>query len=278
MKTKITQEIKDQIFQLRKENLSFVNIGKIVNVSSTTVSNTLYPERLEKSNRRSKEYYHNNKEYFKNHHEKYYEQNKEKILEYSSKYHKENKDHYKNIHRQWKENNIERNEQNIEKWKRENLEYWKVWREKYPEKYETKKKDDVEKYKLQRKQYQKNNKERINKNNSLYNKKKRAENIQFKILTNLRHRLWCSFKGLTKSQSTLDLLGCSIEKALKYIESKFLPDMTWENYGMYGWHIDHIRPLSSLNLIDPEEQKKACHYSNLQPLWAEDNLSKGAKY
>jgi hypothetical protein len=65
---------------------------------------------------------------------------------------------------------------------------------------------------------------------------------------------------------------------LKYLESKFQSGMTWENYGKNGWHIDHIRPLSSFNLIDDKQLKLACHYTNLQPLWAKDNLVKSNKW
>ena len=61
-------------------------------------------------------------------------------------------------------------------------------------------------------------------------------------------------------------------------ESLFQSGMTWENHGKYGWHIDHIRPCSSFDLTDPEQQKLCCHYTNLQPLWAKDNLSKGYKW
>ena len=54
--------------------------------------------------------------------------------------------------------------------------------------------------------------------------------------------------------------------------------MKWDNHGLYGWHIDHIQPCNSFDLSNEEEQKKCFHYSNMQPLWAFDNLSKGAKY
>jgi hypothetical protein len=70
-------------------------------------------------------------------------------------------------------------------------------------------------------------------------------------------------------------LGCSIPELKTYLESKFQEGMSWENWGIYGWHIDHIIPLDAFNLTNREEFLKACHYTNLQPLWAEENLKKG---
>ena len=72
----------------------------------------------------------------------------------------------------------------------------------------------------------------------------------------------------------MDLVGCSIPELRKRLTQQFLPGMTWDNYGK--WHIDHIRPCASFDLTDPEQQKQCFHYSNLQPLWAADNLRKGA--
>ena len=63
-----------------------------------------------------------------------------------------------------------------------------------------------------------------------------------------------------------------------YIEKQFLDGMTWNNYGLKTWHIDHIKPISKYNLTDPEDIKNAFNYKNLQPLWASDNLSKSNKY
>lgn len=60
-----------------------------------------------------------------------------------------------------------------------------------------------------------------------------------------------------------------------HLETRFLPGMTWENYG--AWHIDHVRPLASFDLTDRAQLLQACHYTNLQPLWARDNRSKGAR-
>jgi hypothetical protein len=80
-----------------------------------------------------------------------------------------------------------------------------------------------------------------------------------------------------KSGSAVKDLGCSIEECKKYIESQFKESMTWENWGVYGWHLDHKIPLDSFDLTDREQFLKACHYTNLQPLWAKENLSKGNK-
>ena len=81
-----------------------------------------------------------------------------------------------------------------------------------------------------------------------------------------------------KRIKTMELLGCSIETCCQHLESKFQPGMTWENYGQHGWHIDHIRPCASFDLTDPEQQRECFHYTNLQPLWAEDNIRKSDKW
>ncbi len=65
--------------------------------------------------------------------------------------------------------------------------------------------------------------------------------------------------------------------AREHLEKQFKEGMTWENHGLYGWHIDHIIPCASFDLTDLEQQKKCFHYTNLQPLWAKENLIKGVK-
>ena len=70
-------------------------------------------------------------------------------------------------------------------------------------------------------------------------------------------------------------LGCTIPELKQYLESKFQEGMTWENWGVHGWHIDHIIPLSSFDLADRDQLLTAFHYTNLQPLWAQANWSKG---
>ena len=97
----------------------------------------------------------------------------------------------------------------------------------------------------------------------------------FKLKRNLRYSCLRVVKTLAlgkKPTSTFKWIGCSPEALKAYIESLFQEGMTWDNYGRYGWHIDHIRPVSSFK---PEEWQQINHYTNLQPLWAEDNWLKG---
>ncbi len=103
--------------------------------------------------------------------------------------------------------------------------------------------------------------------------RRRYKNIQCKLAQTLRARLGNNLK----SGSAVRDLGCSIAELKTYLESKFQPDMTWENWALDGWHIDHIKPLCSFDLTIREQFLKACHYSNLRPLWAFENQSKGAK-
>ena len=83
-----------------------------------------------------------------------------------------------------------------------------------------------------------------------------------------------NFKA-NKYFSSQELVGCTLLELRQHLESQFTIGMSWQNQG--AWHIDHIVPCSSFDLTEPSEQKKCFHYTNLQPLWAHDNLSKGAK-
>ena len=100
----------------------------------------------------------------------------------------------------------------------------------------------------------------------------------FKITSNLRTRFKLALKNNAKSGSAVKNLGCTIEEFKKYFESLFTEGMTWEKVFDGSIHIDHKRPLASFDLSKPEEQTKACHYTNLQPLWAVDNLKKSDKW
>lgn len=104
----------------------------------------------------------------------------------------------------------------------------------------------------------------------------------YRITQRLRERFRYALKRAVdgvlpqKSNKTLELLGCSIEYFMKHMEQQFKPGMTWERFEEF--HIDHIKPCAAFDLRDPEQQKICFHYSNMQPLWAAENLKKGAKF
>lgn len=143
-----------------------------------------------------------------------------------------------------------------EKRKREWKEYYKLHRKKLIKrvcKYQKKNRDYKKEYKR--------------------NKERKENDINYRLKINLRNRLLQALKSGQKGGSFIKNLGCSINELKNYLEDKFLDGMSWSNYG--EWQIDHVIPLSLFNLTDKEEFKEAVHYSNLQPLWAKDNQSKG---
>jgi len=160
----------------------------------------------------------------------------------------------------------------------------KEYREKFPEKRaEIKKRSrlkNVEKYKKRElengRTYYQIHKEEIRKKRKERGFK-RKESLQYKLRHVLRSRIRQAIKHGYKSANTLELIGCSIEELKQHLEKLFKEGMTWENWSFYGWHIDHIIPCSSFNLLLEEEQKKCFHYTNLQPLWMKENLEKGKK-
>jgi hypothetical protein len=93
----------------------------------------------------------------------------------------------------------------------------------------------------------------------------------------MRSRIANVLTGRTKAASTTTLLGCSWGEFRAHLEAKFRPGMTWENYGPV-WHVDHIRPCASFDLLDLAQQRACFHYTNLQPLFALENLTKGDRY
>lgn len=101
-----------------------------------------------------------------------------------------------------------------------------------------------------------------------------------KIVMSQRTRIakFLKQKNVKKNSSTYKLLGCSPRFLKKYLEGKFKDGMNWDNYGPKGWHVDHIKPISKFKIENIEEKYKAFHYSNLQPMWAMDNLKKSNKY
>lgn len=126
--------------------------------------------------------------------------------------------------------------------------------------------------------YRKKNREKITKKSLKYHHNKKKINLNYKLSLILRSRFKAAIKNNCKTGSAVKDLGCSIEKFKLWIEMHWKHGMTWDNYGFKGWHIDHIKPLSTFNLSDRNQLLEACNFSNLQPLWWYENLSKGDKF
>ena len=134
----------------------------------------------------------------------------------------------------------------------------------------------IEKRKISTKKWLIENKDRVNKTSNTYILKRRKTDPLFKLAMNMRARMRLFIKksGFNKNKSTFKLIGCTPDKLKIHLEKKFKEGMTWKNHG--NWHIDHIKPLASAKSIDA--MNKLFHYTNLQPLWADENLKKKDKY
>lgn len=197
-----------------------------------------------------KQYQRDNRERFAEYRKQYYQDNRERRVEYQKQYRRDNSERIAESKKQYRLDNRERT-----------AEYKKQYR-----------RDNRKRLTEYQRQYQRDNRERL----AEYQKNRRANDINVRLRDQLRSRTTAALKGKNKSAATLELLGADVDFVRGYLESQFTDGMSWDNYGK--WHIDHIRPCASFDLADPEQQRKCFHYSNLQPLWAEDNLRKGAKF
>jgi len=164
----------------------------------------------------------------------------------SKAYYLRNKETVLSRHKEWLNNNRDKVRETSRKWYSKNKEHMRVYRKSRAE---------------------------INRK---YWKERRAKDAVFRIKNNLRNRLNAVLNA--KNSSATKLVGCSWKEFRAHLESKFTEGMSWDNYGKNGWHLDHVKPLDAFDLTKEGEIKKACHYTNLQPLWAIDNLKKGNSY
>lgn len=111
--------------------------------------------------------------------------------------------------------------------------------------------------------------------NRKYYKHKSSTDVIYKLKCVVRSRIKRAIEKNYKRGLAINSLGCSIEQLKMHLENQFTDNMSWNNYGK--WQIDHIVPLAIFDLTNTEQLKVALHYSNLQPLWAEDNYKKGSK-
>jgi len=168
----------------------------------------------------------------------YYQQDPDKFRAYSTNWVKENSEQHKAIAKKSRQDNIEHHKQ-----KRKER-YWL----------------DPESAKI----YNRN-----------YARERAKKDPVYRLTLRCRKRIWAAIKegGYTKKSKSFEMIGCSAKELMSFLEPKMTKGMTWENYG--EWHIDHIIPLASAKTI--EDVERLCHYSNLQPLWASENISKGAR-
>lgn len=216
----------------------------------------------------------------------------------AKKWHSENRERHKeNCKRNyWKDPDGDkaRSKSYREAHKQELKEYHKRWMEENREsrlayekaRYAAAKGDPDNKWK----RYVRNNRDKINARAKAYREANREKvragiykwylrkykgDTAFRLLCNLRSRLWAAMNGRSKSDATKTLIGCTIPELMQHLESQFKDGMTWDNYGK--WQVDHRVACANFRLEDPEQQRQCFHFSNLQPLWAEDNQSKGAR-
>lgn len=188
------------------------------------------------------------------------------------KYYKDNRDVILSREAEGRKNNIEQVREKEKKYEKNNKKKIKERKKRY---YESNRDWFLEKIRV----YGKNNREKTNIRIARYYE----NNINAHISKVLRSRMYGAIKGGYKSGSAVKDLGCSIEELRLYLEKQFYPNpktgekMIWGNWARDGWHIDHIKPLSSFNLTDRKQFLKACHYTNLQPLWHHENYKKGSK-
>lgn len=154
-----------------------------------------------------------------------------------------------------------------------------AWRKKNPEKVKENSAkwhtENSEKKKEYNSQWRSLNRDHRRTHNNDYARTRRKNDPLYRFFCNIRGQTLRVVKQLALGKNptnTFKWVGCSPEQLKAHIESLFLEGMTWDNHGKYGWHIDHIRPVCSFSA---EEWKQINHYTNLQPLWAEDNLKKG---
>ena len=132
--------------------------------------------------------------------------------------------------------------------------------------------NNLEKCREASKRWRHLNKEKCYESNKKSKRRQYHNNLTVRIKMSLRTRLYQALKGMTKHESATKLLGCAIEEFKHYIQQMFTEGMSWENHG--EWHLDHIKPCASFNLLDENERKICFHYTNFQPLWAMENILK----
>lgn len=176
----------------------------------------------------------------------------------------------------WQNANKEKRKAIKQRWIEKNPDYHKQYRDQYYKDHPNYNRDLYWKDPIQRREASKQFRKINPKHNQYYQKARCKTDVNFRILRNLRQRMRFAMKN-NKTEKTIKLIGCSIIDLKAYLELKFLPTMSWDNYGKY-WQIDHIIPCSKFDLTILEEQLKCFHYTNLQPLFTITTLIDNVEY
>ena len=210
-----------------------------------------YQKHKEKRNAYSKEYNKKNREKIRKKQQEYGLEHKEYFRAWGKEYRKNNAELLSKSHKRWYEKNKKKVYLYQKSYRRNNKEKVRRWQKTYYERYGQ--------------EYSKN-----------YHRERCRRDSNYRLKCRVRTRIWDALSGRIKKFSTRVLLDVpNLEFLWQHLERQFQSGMTRENYGL--WHVDHIIPCASFDLTDPEQQKKCFHYTNLQPLWAFDNISKGKK-
>lgn len=214
-----------------------------------------------------------------------YRSNMEEIKKYSKAYSIKNKDR---LQKQGREYSIKNRQRTTAKQREKRAANPEFFKEKGKLLRQGKTKEQKDRQAEVVKQWRINNSEklkqyRIDNADALREKKrlaarKKSTDIQFRILKRLRGRVYMALGRIKKSDTTVNLLGCSLSEFKEYFTSLFTEGMTWEAYMSGFIHIDHKKPCCLFDLTKEDEQRKCFHFSNLQPLWGIDNLKKGIYY
>lgn len=196
----------------------------------------------------------------------WYLKNREKVLEARRTYYAKNKAKVGKRAAAYKEANREKVQESQKRYRDKTKEKQRAYLEKY-------RKDHAERIKIKVKEYQ----------SKPEAKKKRRHRLKWRYDTDANYRAALAARRIARravkagsiKESTQAIIGCTIAELKAHIEAKWKPGMTWNNNTNFGWHIDHIVPLSKFDFKCPLQSALACHFTNLQPLWAADNMRKG---
>jgi hypothetical protein len=166
---------------------------------------------------------------------------------------------------------------NIERFKAKSRAYNKAHRKEKRVRDAAYRKANLKKILRKEAEYRKAHRKEITARNNAYAQRRCLEDPDYRMRHRLRARIRLALRGKKKMASTLELVGCSVEFLRAHLQKLFKKGMAWENYGVKGWHVDHIRPCASFDLSDLRQQRQCFHYTNLQPLWWWENIQKGDK-